>query len=74
MDKYKVSVTKLSDGRDIPSDEPIFILRAQDVLAPIALRFYADLVQGAIGDFRVAEQIRDFALIMASWSPRKLPD
>jgi len=68
-----VEVTK-RDGTTIPGDEPVFVLRAQDVLAPIAVRFYADLVEGATGNWHSAEDIRSFAQLMSSWGKRKLPD
>jgi len=74
LNKYEGKIVKLSDGKPIPSEEPRFILRAQDVLAPIAVRYYADLIEGATGDFKSAQQIRTFAEIMANWRPRKLPD
>ena len=71
--KYRTIIEK-ADGTRIPDNEPVFILRAQDALAPIAVRFYADLVQGATDNRHVATEIRDVAALMASWQPRKLPD
>ncbi len=73
MAKYKVSVLK-EDGTFIPEDEPVFVLRAQDILAPIAVRFYADLVEGATGNWKKTEEIIEFADSMTNWPTRKLPD
>jgi len=72
--KYRKVIVYKEDGTRIPEDEPVFVLRAQDILAPIAVRFYADLVQGATDDFRAAAQIRNVASLMAGWPTRKLPD
>lgn len=72
--KYsKVEVEK-ADGTRIPDGEPVFVLRAQDILAPIALKLYADMYEAATGDFHHASEIRSFAQVMTTWSPRKLPD
>lgn len=72
--KYeRVLVTK-KDGTDIPDDEPVFVLRAQDVLAPTAVTFYAWLVESATGDSHHAGEIQSFAKVMTTWHKRKLPD
>lgn len=72
--KYRKVVVEKEDGTKIPDDEPVFVLRAQDILAPIAVRFYAELVQGATGDYRKSIEIHNIASRMANWKPRKLPD
>lgn len=72
--KYKSIVVEKQDGTRIPEDEPVFVLRAQGILAPIAVRFYADLVQGATDGYIRASNIRAVASLMANWEPRKLPD
>lgn len=72
--KYsKVEVIK-PDGTRIPDKEPVFVLRAQDILAPITLKLYADMYEAATGDFHHASEIRSFAQVMTTWTPRKLPD
>jgi len=50
----------------IPEDEPVFLLRAQDVHAPDTLRFYANLLQDA-GNFAMVEELRDHARKMLIW-------
>lgn len=72
--KYLIVDVQKADGTWIPDDEPVFILRAQDILAPIAVAYYADLYEAATGDFHHASEIRAFAQVMTTWSPRKLPD
>jgi hypothetical protein len=71
--KYKRVVVEKDDGTSVPEDEPVFVLRAQDVLAPIAVRFYASLV-AAVGDPMGAGRIESFADRMAAWPTKKLPD
>lgn len=45
--KYRVDgqIVNTETGRRIPSDEPLFIIRAQDKLAPAAIRAYARLLR-----------------------------
>ncbi len=72
--KYsEVHVVK-ADGTPIPDDEPVFVLRAQDILAPIAVHHYARLFYGATGDYHHSSEIHAFAQVMTTWEPRKLPD
>lgn len=71
-------------------DEPVFLLRAQDVLAPIAVELYAGLVRGAASGvammdqvhadalYTVAEECENVAAAMRVWQDTadnvKLPD
>lgn len=50
----------------IPEDEPVFLLRAQDVHAPSTLRFYAKLLEEA-GNKEMAEELRGHARQMILW-------
>ena len=68
-------------GNPTPSmanpDEPCFVLRGQDMLAPLAVRAYADAVEATVGGQagkNRAARIREIADRMAAWTPRKLPD
>ena len=72
--KYRRVTIEKQDGSYVPEDEPVFILRAQDVLAPIAVRYYADLVYATTGNIAVAGQIRNVASLMAAYPTKKLPD
>lgn len=67
--KYGGLTTEL---KDIPKDEPVFILRAQDKLAAAAVRFYATMV-GAMGNQEMAKECIDFAEVMDAWSVKKWP-
>lgn len=58
----------------IPKDEPVFILRAQDVNAPATLRFWAEQVGKSGGDQAIAQLARDQADRMDAWPVKKSPD
>ncbi len=69
------------DALGFPPDEPLLLLRGQDVLAPDVVRAYAEqivLMEGAFGEpdqaASVIEHIREVADRMERWTPRKLPD
>ena len=72
--KYRRVTIEKQDRSYVPEREPVFILRAQDVLAPIAVRHYADLVYATTGSLAVAEEIRHVATLMAAYPTKKLPD
>jgi hypothetical protein len=50
----------------IPEDEPVFLLRAQDIHAPATLRFYARLLDEA-GNNEMAEELKVHARQMIIW-------
>ena len=56
-----------------PPDEPLFLLRGQDELAPDTVRFYADLVEARDADLDI-DLLIESANRMQRWEPRKLPD
>jgi hypothetical protein len=61
----------------IPDDEPIFIVRAQDIFAPVVVRAYAlafEAVTPGMAGRNHAANLREFADRMAAWPKRKLPD
>lgn len=58
----------------MPDDEPVFVLRAQDYLAPVAMRAWIQAAYQAntnISKVEVAEQIQE---AMTRWPTRKYPD
>ena len=59
--------------KGIPEDEPVFIFRAQDMLAPLVLAYYRDLRE-ALGDLDVIDRIEHQRRRFLTWKPRKLPD
>lgn len=58
----------------IPADEPVFLLRGQDLLAAEAVDFYANKVEAAGGDPQVVKRSRAWANEMRLWPKQKMPD
>lgn len=58
----------------VPSDEPVFFLRAQDQVAAETVGAWAALYFAAGGDPAVAEQALEQADRMRQWPVKKLPD
>ena len=56
------------------SDEPVFLLRAQDITAPAVVREWADLNEKLGGDPNAIQLARNHADLMESWGHRKLAD
>lgn len=65
--------------------EPVFVLRAQDKLAPLAIRAWADALEiekyGNLGDPErepmldpKIKEARELATAMEDWPNRKVPD
>ena len=50
----------------IPEDEPVFLLRAQDIHAPDTLRFYAKLLQES-GNVVMVEELLNHVKKMLLW-------
>ena len=57
----------------IPADEPVFLLRAQDKLACMAVDYYATLCEEAQAP-EVAAKARTHAERMGAWPKKKVPD
>lgn len=51
----------------IPDDEPVFLLRGQDMFAAPAILFWADLVERADGQPELIEAARNHAAAMQRW-------
>lgn len=69
-----VAVTTNGTTRLIPKEEPVFLIRGQDVAGGDAVRAWADLAerQGAAPEIlRVA---REHAALMDAWPQKKTPD
>lgn len=61
------------ERKEIPANEPVFLLRGQDRLAARAVRYYAKLREKA-GDSKGAKECRQAAQIMSKWPVKKMPD
>lgn len=61
----------------IKEDEPVFVLRAQDALAPSTLEYWAKKLKEVGGDIDTANNILRFADEMRRWAlenGNKIPD
>lgn len=61
----------------IPEDEPVFLLRGQDILAPELLLMWASKLRLSGGDPKMARIVEDHAQLMLEWQKsrmKKLPD
>ena len=61
------------DVEGIPEDEPIFVLRAQDVFAVATIKFYQGL-RDSSGDLGGANDLYHTIAMFKSWKPKKIPD
>ncbi len=55
-------------------NEPLFVLRAQDQLADLVVRYWADLAQRAGVRQELLSEARKVADEMQQWPARKIPD
>ncbi len=63
------------DRDGFPPDEPLFLLRGQDELAPDTVRYYMGIAADRHAPIaKQHDHLYDFALRMERWQPRKLPD
>lgn len=60
-------------NKEIPEDEPVFLLRGQDLFAPTAVDLYAAMREQN-NEPEVAAEIHAFAERMRQWQPQKFPD
>lgn len=59
---------------DIPAEEPVFILRAQDRFAASAVRFWAFSMVNHGGDQATFEAAMAQAAALEAWPVKKMPD
>lgn len=57
----------------IGADEPVFLLRAQDISAPSTLRYWAELNISNGGDLALSEKARAQARAMEQWQEQNTP-
>jgi hypothetical protein len=61
--KYKIEnnqIINIATGVAIPADEPVFILRARDCIAQLAIDEYRSLCENKEHDHSVGESQREF--------------
>ena len=68
-------IQKIQEGRtSIAADEPVFLLRARDMFADEAVRFWSRRVHEEQGDPQIVKLARGQAEKMHHWPGRKSPD
>jgi hypothetical protein len=55
-------------------DEPVFVLRAHDVIAPVIVDEWANMAESMGTPREKVTEARVLASIMRSWRDRKVPD
>lgn len=60
--------------RAIPADEPVFLIRGQDIVGGNAVRAWADLAEMAGADPNIVKTAREHAVKMDNWPKKKTPD
>ena len=75
-EKYQDEIIDLrtAEGKGIPEDEPVFILRGQDRLAPALVRRWAFELESKGGDPGMVSQALKHAKLMEKWPVKKLAD
>ncbi len=60
----------------IPEDEPVFLIRGQDVTAPLVLEFWASVAQAKGAKPNIIAVVREHAEDMRRWQDNhcKVPD
>lgn len=69
-----VPITTNGRTRYVPKEEPVFLLRGQDMLAPATVRFWADAAELHGASERIVSLARADATAMEAWPKKKLPD
>jgi hypothetical protein len=60
--------------RMIPLDEPVFLIRGQDVVSGDAVRAWANLAEATGADPEIIKVARQQAEKMDAWPKKKIPD
>jgi hypothetical protein len=60
--------------RRIPAEEPVFLIRGQDVVSGDAVRAWADLAEASGADPEIIKIARLQAEKMDAWPKKKIPD
>lgn len=52
---------------EIPEDEPVFLIRGQDMVAPSVLKYYADMAELVGADKELVDAVRKHAELMIDY-------
>lgn len=73
-DSGTVRVTTNGTTRELPADEPVFLLRGQDVFAADAVRAWARMALRGGADPETVARALEHADRMDAWPVKKIPD
>lgn len=76
-DDYQGRIVEIETNgtkRQIPDDEPVFLLRGQDQFAARTVRRWAQDVEECGGDPAIVAAARRQADLMDAWPKKKIPD
>jgi hypothetical protein len=81
LDDFMMRALREHEPSAIPRDEPVFLLRAKDQIAPVIVREYArqlrQVMPGGTDMWKASDRIIDVAITMEAWQVEhgaKLPD
>lgn len=58
----------------IPNDEPVFLIRAQDVVGAQAVLAWAEFAERVGASAEIVNMAREHAFKMVEWAEKKIPD
>jgi hypothetical protein len=73
-DETHVRIDTNGRVRHIPKNEPVFLIRAQDVCSEKIVRMWADMAKSEGADQDIVDAARQLADQMAKWPKKKIPD
>jgi hypothetical protein len=75
MKHFREDYNRIQDMHGlIPVDEPVLLLRGQDMFAAQTVRFHAQLLEQGGADTPIVKALRECAEAMDNWHIKKVPD
>lgn len=69
-----IAISTNGTTRFIPADEPVFLIRGQDIVGGDAVRAWASLAEAAGSSFDICQMARAHAAKMDAWPKKKVAD
>lgn len=74
IENGKVAITTNGTTRFVPADEPVFLIRGQDIISGAAVRGWAVLAENEGASAKIVELAREQARQMDAWPKKKIAD
>lgn len=71
---FEPAPARVAKDHGLQPEEPVFTLRAQDVLAPAVVRAWCEMASVLSVNPEKIREARQIALAMEHWISRKVPD